>query len=128
MIKPSRSSAQWIRKALLLLRLVASLVARQKSSKISPIITRSSVIGERKMTTSSAYNETLCLIECDRRGLSRPLELVSLIMALKHSITRTNNIGGKGSPCISPRPWQIRQPRTPFRRILVLVVEGMIEM
>jgi hypothetical protein len=46
-----------------------------------------------------------------------------LIMALKHSMTKTNIMGEKGSPCLSPRPWQIRRPGTPFRRILVLAVE-----
>jgi hypothetical protein len=114
------------RKGLLLI-FVVSREARRKRSKIALIITRSSTTGDRKTTTSSAYSETRCLIERGRRGLKRPLESTRLIMALKHSMTKTNSMGERESPCLSPRPWQIRRPGTPFRRTLVLVVESKTE-
>ena len=43
---------------------------------------------------------------------------------LSTSMTRTNSIGDRGSPCRRPRAWQILLPGLPFRRIFVLAVDS----
>jgi hypothetical protein len=42
-------------------------------------------------------------------------------------MTNTKSIGDNGSPCLSPRPWQILRPGEPLRRTLVLAVERIVE-
>ena len=43
---------------------------------------------------------------------------------LSTSMTRTNSIGDRGSPCRSPRAWQILLPGLLSRRIFVLAVDS----
>jgi hypothetical protein len=80
-----------------------------------------------KATKSSAYREMRCLMDDDHKGERMFIMFASLNNALSDSMTITNSSSESGSPCLRPLAWQIHWLGFPFKRILVLAVERMME-
>jgi len=73
-----------------------------------------------------------CLLNCKRlqqaRGCNKPIKVGKLTIEFSTSITRINNIGDRGSPCLRPRWWKIMSPGFPFTKICVEEVDKIKQM
>lgn len=72
------------------------------------------VAGDAKRIASSAYMLHPWWIDLCPSGCSSPASFAFVNIRSKMSITRMNNIGDNGSPCLRPRRWLIRSPGRPF--------------
>jgi hypothetical protein len=79
-----------------------------------------------KATMSSAYSETLYLMEGTWRGVNKLLVSARQNKVLRTSITRTNRSGDRGSPCQSLEHDKCA-PGWPFSRTLVLAEDKIAE-
>ena len=95
-------------------------------SRIPLVNTRSCCLAAVKSITSSAYRNNLSLTNGSSLW-KRFWESASLTRALRASIANTNNKGDNGSPCRSPRAWQMRRPGKPLQIILMLEEERIME-
>jgi hypothetical protein len=87
---------------LLFQRLVFSSHASPKRLRISIVMVMSLASGRRNKTTSSAYREIRCCSGHLAKGCSSPSSEALEIMCPRVSMTKMNNIGDKGSSCLSP--------------------------
>jgi hypothetical protein len=68
----------------------------------------------------SAKKDALCLMPLTPKGLNNDHSTDLRMRVFRTFITNKNNIGDKGSPCRSPRAWQILSLGVPFSKTFVL--------
>jgi hypothetical protein len=104
---------------LLLVMFVLRSEASPKSQRIFVKICSSDSANLRKSTTSSAYMNSQCWRFLEDRGCRRPKYAAFAMRRFTVSITKMNNMGDSGSPCLRPRRCVMDCPGTPFNKICV---------
>jgi hypothetical protein len=97
-----------------------------KRSRMALMHRRSSLVGERKTTKSSAYREARLRIIGDGSGWRTPRASAAEIMQFKTSMAMTKSMGDSGSPCLRPRACHIFLPGLPFMSTLVDALDSKI--
>jgi hypothetical protein len=75
---------------------------------------RSWVVGLTNNVASSAYQDILKLAQLPWRKLNSPESWANLKSMCNSSIAKRNSIREKGSPCLTPRWWEMDLPGSPL--------------
>lgn len=117
--RPSTSIPEHdIGKISVLVRFVCSPLIWAKRERIFFSAWRSFCDGAMKRATSSAYKEHRNLACLWGRLVITKDSSAFFMICCKGSITRINNVGDRGSPCLSPHAWLMCSPRIPLSNTL----------
>jgi hypothetical protein len=100
----------------ILFMLVTNPLAWANMSRIQSVTWSSCIVSFMKTVASSAYKEALKESQALLRLEIRPACWAFWNSLCRCSIERRNNIGDRGSPCLTPLQWRILLPGIPFNK------------